>query len=102
MTDPYRQQLLEQFLPDPSDFLPQAYYFTDLHLGTTFNIYPKKSELRMDSTEKIVQGWQPEHPIIGPDTRVIALGSCFASSFILWLADQGFNRQQPVSPYNTL
>jgi GSCFA family len=101
-TDPSRQQLLDQFITDPSAFPPQAVQVNDLYLGATFNAYPKKPQLRADATDQIVGGWRPEQPVIGPDTRVIALGSCFASNFVLWLADHGFNRRQPVSPYNTL
>jgi hypothetical protein len=100
--DPHRQQLLDQFLRDPAAFNPQTVQYDDVYLGATFNTYPKKSQLKVNATDRILKGWQPAEPIIGPDTRVVALGSCFATNFVLWLADHGFNRQQPVSPYNTL
>lgn len=45
---------------------------------------------------------ETQQPIIGPDTNVLALGSCFARYFILWLGDHGFNRSIPESPYNAL
>jgi hypothetical protein len=101
-TDPYRQHLLDWFITDPSVLQPEAVHAGQLYAGNAFNSYPKKAQLRADAADRILKGWQPAYPIIGPETRVMALGSCFASYFVLWLADRGFNRKQPVSPYNTL
>jgi len=50
----------------------------------------------------LAKGWLPEHPIINLTTRVLAVGSCFARNFTLWLAEHGFNRAFPDSPYNAL
>jgi hypothetical protein len=71
-------------------------------MATAFNRYPRKSQLRAELSDEILRGWQPEHPIIGPQTRVIGLGRYFASHFVRWFADRGFNRQQPELPYSTL
>src|SRR6185437_4238308 len=50
----------------------------------------------------IARGWLPSNPIIGPETRVLAVGSCFARYFTLWLAENGFNRAFRHSPYNAM
>jgi len=47
-------------------------------------------------------GWLPAEPLITPETRVVAIGSCFARYFVLWLAEHGFNKTTPQSPYNAL
>ena len=44
----------------------------------------------------------PAEPLISRATRVVAIGSCFARYFILWLAEHGFNESIPQSPYNAL
>ena len=72
------------------------------HLGEIHNHYPEKQQLRQEGIPAIAKGWLPEHPIIDLDTRVLAVGGCFASNFTLWLAEQGFNRAYPDSPYNAL
>jgi hypothetical protein len=50
----------------------------------------------------VLLGWKPKKPIIGPETRVLALGSCFARYFIIWLGDHGFNTSFSRSPYEAL
>jgi hypothetical protein len=70
--------------------------------GEHFQYLPTKPELRAAGYSPILFGWKPEQPIIGPSTRVLAIGSCFAEHFILWLGDHGFNRAVPDSPYNAL
>lgn len=72
------------------------------HKGSVYNRYPNKAELREGGLAAIAQGWLPERPIIGPETRVLAVGSCFARHFIVWLAEHGYNRNYPESPYNAL
>jgi len=67
-----------------------------------FNWLPSKSELRKMGLACLLDGWKPDKPIIDQHTRVIGLGSCFARYFILWLADHGFNKSIPDSPYNAL
>src|ERR1700687_6393502 len=46
--------------------------------------------------------WLPAEPLISRATRVVAIGSCFARYFIVWLAEHGFNESMPQSPYNAL
>ncbi len=72
------------------------------HLGKIYNQYPEKQQLRQEGMSAIAKGWLPEHPIIDLDTRVLAVGSCFVRNFTLWLAEHGFNRAFPDSPYNAL
>lgn len=70
--------------------------------GSTFNVLPSKSRLASRGPEAILTGWVPDRPIIGRDTRVIGVGSCFASYFLLWLAENGYNRHLDTSPHNAL
>lgn len=53
---------------------------------------PSKPEMYRGGPEALLDGWLPNEPLIDADTRVIAIGSCFASLFSEWLAAQGFNR----------
>ena len=39
----------------------------------------------------LLEGWVPSEPLIREDTRVIAMGSCFAALFAQWLLANGFN-----------
>ncbi len=63
---------------------------------------PTKADYSRGGIRTLLDGWLPETPLIGADTRVIGVGSCFARYFILWLAEQGFNRAVDSSPYNAL
>lgn len=72
------------------------------HLGKIYNQYPDKRALAEEGVAAITKGWLPESPIISPSTRVLAVGSCFARNFTLWLAEHGFNQRFPDSPYNAL
>jgi hypothetical protein len=67
-----------------------------------FKWLPTKAQLRGSGIDLLLEGWKPPKPIIEPGTRVMALGSCFARYFVLWLAEHGFNRSVPDSPYNAL
>ena len=55
-------------------------------------VTPSKSEMYAAGAEALLDGWTPATPLIGPETRVVAFGSCFASRFAEWLADHGYNR----------
>jgi hypothetical protein len=70
--------------------------------GEALNVLPSKPRLARQGLDAILTGWVPERPIIGPRTRVIGVGSCFASYFMLWLAENGFNRGLDTSPHNAL
>lgn len=72
------------------------------HKGAVYNTYPDKRALRDEGGKAVAHGWLPERPLIARDTRVLAVGSCFARNFTLWLAEHGFNRSFPESPYNAL
>jgi hypothetical protein len=72
------------------------------HKGAVYHQFPDKRALRADGGLCIAEGWLPRRPIIGRETRVLAIGSCFARNFTLWLAEHGFNRAFPDSPYNAL
>ena len=72
------------------------------HKGPTFDYFPDKLRLRRDGMMAISKGWLPDIPIISTETRVLAVGSCFARNFTIWLAEHGFNRTFPESPYNAL
>jgi hypothetical protein len=71
-------------------------------MSNTYNRLPNKPQLRKLGMAEIAEGWLPCAPIITPDTSVLAVGSCFASHFTMWLADHGFNQKFPDSPYNAL
>ncbi|MGH6890206.1 MAG: GSCFA domain-containing protein [Rhizomicrobium sp.] len=38
----------------------------------------------------VVGSWAPQEPLIGPDTRICAFGSCFARNISEWLASRRF------------
>lgn len=65
-----------------------------------FNVMPSRPKLFDAGMSGIAKGWVPEKPLIKAETRVLAIGSCFASNFILWLAEHGFNRHANRSPYS--
>jgi hypothetical protein len=63
---------------------------------------PDKTQLGTLGMDAVGEGWLPAEPLISRATRVVAIGSCFARYFILWLAEHGFNESIPESPYNAL
>src|SRR5687768_570851 len=71
------------------------------YTGEQFNFVPSKSAMRGDGLANVLAGWKPPHPIINADTRVFALGSCFAAYFVRWLGDQNFNRRLEA-PYQAI
>jgi hypothetical protein len=72
------------------------------HLGNTVHTVPTKGDLAAGGIESMMEGWRPETPIVGESTRVIGVGSCFARYFVLWLAENGFNKRADASPYSAL
>ncbi len=56
---------------------------------------PTLTEVREQGPEALLVGWLPDQPIIDRDTRVIAIGSCFAAYFADWLLEHDFNRKYP-------
>ncbi len=48
-----------------------------------------------------MQGWKPSRKLITADTKVVALGSCFAEFFVKFLTQHGYNRWQlPSEPHS--
>jgi hypothetical protein len=84
----------------PGQLAPEK--LDEWYRGASLDILPSKSRLREGGLRAVLSGWLPEHPIITKDTRVIGVGSCFASYFLLWLAENGFNRGLDSSPHNAL
>lgn len=72
------------------------------HTGNVYHSYPTKAKLLEEGLDSISKGWLPVSPLIDLDTRILAVGSCFAKNFTKWLADHGFNKIFPISPYNAL
>ena len=72
------------------------------HLGGTVHTVPRKAEYARTGIASLVEGWLPQQPLIGQSTRVVGVGSCFARYFVLWLAENGFNRNVDASPHNAL
>jgi hypothetical protein len=94
-----RDKLLD-WQPNPKAVRPDD--MPRWHKGSVFHQYPDKQRLRENGLETILEGWAPRAPLIARDTRVLAVGSCFARHFTLWLAENGFNRAFGASPYNAL
>jgi hypothetical protein len=64
----------------------------DWYLGENFKRYPNRQLLLDADFDTWLKGWMPSEPIIYPQSRVLALGSCFASNFVEWLDRHGFNK----------
>jgi GSCFA family len=52
---------------------------------------PDTETMYEEGPEALLEGWLPAEPLIDPQTRVIAFGSCFATRFVEWLAEHGYN-----------
>src|SRR2546430_612797 len=100
MTADERTRLLD-FSSPPEAVVPDRDDLGRWYKGEHFNVLPSKSEMRRDGFVSVLHGWKPSEPIIHADTRVFAMGSCFAAYFIRWLGDRGFNRAVS-SPYGAI
>jgi hypothetical protein len=92
---------LVEWHPDPANMSLQnldSWYLG----GGRVHVVPRKKEFAERGIQSLVEGWLPAAPLIGESTRVIGVGSCFARYFILWLAENGFNKSVDTSPYNAL
>ena len=90
---------------EPWTGAPDALTPTNLdrwYSGPSFDLLPDRQQLAARGPGALLAGWRPEAPIIGSETRVMGLGSCFASYFLMWLAQNGFNRRLDTSPHNAL
>lgn len=94
------RRALIQWYPDESYVRPGN--MARWHKGATYRRVPDKTQLSALGMDALGDGWLPAEPLITPETRVLAIGSCFARYFILWLAEHGFNKATPQSPYNAL
>src|SRR5438309_1206338 len=97
-SDQAREDLIHWNFPD--DVQPGTLSLWDKSAVRT--AMPTKDQLSTQGLEAVARGWLPSSPIITPTTRVLAVGSCFARFFVLWLAEHGFNKSMPQSPYNAL
>jgi hypothetical protein len=61
------------------------------YLGENFKWYPNRQQLLNGDFDTWLKGWMPSEPVIYPQSRVFALGSCFAGNFVEWLDRHGFN-----------
>src|SRR5713101_3270855 len=94
-----RRALVEWF---HDDSLRSTANVSRWYKGPTYRRLPDKTQLSALGMDALGDGWLPAEPLISPVTRVVAIGSCFARYFILWLAEHGFNKSMPQSPYNAL
>jgi hypothetical protein len=95
-----RNEKLTEWHADPENMSLQN--LDSWYLGGTVHTVPRKKDFGERGIESILEGWLPKEPLIRDDTRVIGVGSCFARYFILWLAENGFNKAVDTSPYNAL
>lgn len=86
----------------PNENLVTKRTMTQWHKGLTYRRLPDKAQVSALGMDALGDGWLPAQPLISPETRVLAIGSCFARYFVLWLAEHGFNKTTPQSPYNAL
>jgi hypothetical protein len=70
----------------------QARSATELITDGMLRRTPTKAQMHAEGPEGLLVGWVPSEPLIRPQTRVIAFGSCFAARFAEWLAEHDFNR----------
>ncbi|HZZ95334.1 MAG TPA: GSCFA domain-containing protein [Usitatibacter sp.] len=94
-----RKDLLS-WKPSPAEVRPDN--IPRWHKGAVYHQFPDKKRMREAGPDALLEGWKPSAPLIGRETRVLAVGSCFARHFTLWLAENGFNRDFRGSAYNAL
>jgi len=77
--------------------------FRTWYRGETTNFNPKVAGLVdvESATDFVLKGWAPERPLITPDTKITAFGSCFAANISNWLSQRNFrvlNKAEAVKP----
>jgi hypothetical protein len=50
--------------------------------GKAGNFFPTKSEMCANA---VLEGWLPDEPVISKETKILAIGSCFAHNIIAYL-----------------
>lgn len=69
----------------------QGRHLTKMIRSGRLRALPRKGAMLKAGPDALLEGWLPAEPLIHEDTRVIAMGSCFAALFTQWLAANGFN-----------
>lgn len=61
--------------------------------GDTANYMPHRADMEKAAAiiDHVLTGWMPVEPFIGPQTNVVAFGSCFAANIGRYLTGLGFN-----------
>ena len=59
--------------------------------GEHFKRYLTRPQLPLADVDTLLQGWIPSQPVIHPQSRILALGSCFAGHFVERLDRHGYN-----------
>lgn len=62
------------------------------HIGETVNFYPSEDDFRADRVveEYLVKGFVPAAPPLGPESRIVTIGPCFAQAVAAHLLDHGY------------
>ena len=55
-----------------------------------------------DGLDFVLRGWRPEKALISSNSRVLALGSCFAANFLDWLEERGLGQNATFMPYASM
>ncbi|MFO1081944.1 MAG: GSCFA domain-containing protein [Reyranellaceae bacterium] len=65
---------------------------SSFYRGAGASYMPRLADIRKPSAiaEYILKGWMPSQPFIGPQTSVVAFGSCFAANVGRYLASIGY------------
>ncbi len=60
--------------------------------GEHMNINPSRHHMvSIDAVRRwVLAGWEPPEPMISPETRITAFGSCFAANISNWLSKRNF------------
>ena len=74
-----------------SESVPRASYSWFRGAHTNFN--PTVEALNKPGAveDYVLKGWAPPEPLIGPDTKIVAFGSCFAANITEWLSKRNFS-----------
>lgn len=61
--------------------------------GDVLHRMPRQAVLTHETViqDYILKGWMPEAPFIGPDSTIVAFGSCFAANIGCYLQNLGFD-----------
>jgi hypothetical protein len=73
---------------------------SSFYRGEVINYAPYRRDYAADNflEEYILKGWMPEAPLLDPETKITAFGSCFASHITKHLMAIGYNTSQGRDP----